>query len=351
MSRTITVSASGRYDILIQSGCLDFCGTRMRTLFSASRTAVIADSRVAALYLDRVCASLRNADFDPVCFVFPEGEWSKTLETWATLQSFLAKNRLTRSDPLVALGGGVTGDLTGFAGATYLRGVPFVQIPTSLLAMVDSSVGGKTGVDLPEGKNLTGAFWQPSLVLIDPDVLRTLSADQFSDGSAEVIKYGMIFDRNLFDRLQNGFPQDAVEEIIGTCVDWKRQVVEEDEFDNARRQLLNYGHTVGHAVELLSNFSLSHGQSVAIGMSVVATAADRLCLSESPCADLLRQTLSAHSLPTVCPYDAASLLQVMLRDKKVRGNHIQLVIPSAIGACRLYPTPVDTLLTFLEAGL
>jgi len=246
---------------------------------------------------------------------------------------------------IVALGGGVVGDLAGFAAATYLRGIRFVQIPTTLLAAVDSSVGGKTAIDLPGGKNLLGAFWQPSLVLCDTNTLNTLPEEIFRDGCAEVIKYGILYDRNLFDSLmQTGLSFDR-ERVISRCVELKRNVVAEDEFDTGARMKLNLGHTIGHGVESCSNYSLSHGKSVAIGMAMVA----RACGCDDT--QKILQILELFGLPTQAPYAPEDICRFTLSDKKRSGSTIRLILPRRIGLCEVVNLPVNQLRSFIEAGL
>ena len=269
--KTVEVRASGAYTVKIGSGLLDALGRELSALASGS-VLVVTDSNVAPHYLQRACASLRQAGFAVCSVEIPAGESSKNLENFGLLLRVLAQKRLTRTDTVVALGGGVTGDLAGFAAASYLRGVRLVQVPTTLLAMVDSSVGGKTAVDLPEGKNLVGAFHQPALVLCDTDTLDTLPEAVFREGCAEVIKTAILFDRPLFRQLaQQGTGFDR-EDVIARCVAHKRDIVAEDEFENGSRRLLNLGHTVGHAVEKCSGYTVSHGAAVAIGTAVMARA-------------------------------------------------------------------------------
>ena len=289
--------------------------------------------------------SLKSAGFSVVSFVFPAGEESKNGQVFLDLLNFLAENRLTRSDLIVALGGGVVGDLAGFAAASYLRGIRFLQVPTTLLAAVDSSVGGKTAIDLPAGKNLAGAFCQPSLVLCDTDTLNSLPTDIFRDGCAEVIKYGVLYDPKLFAHLEEkGLAFDR-EAVITRCVELKRDVVMEDEFDTGARMKLNLGHTVGHGVEAKSHFALSHGKAVAIGMAIVSRA--------SNCGDTLRilAILEKFGLPTRTDYSADDLFTYTLSDKKRSGGTVNLIIPRAIGDCAIVPTKVESLKSFIQAGL
>ena len=343
--KTVTVTASKTYDVLIGSGILSDLGVETAKLGKARKIAIVSDSNVWPLYGKIASDSLENDGFSVVSFVFPAGEESKNGSTYLELLNFLAQNQLTRSDMIVALGGGVVGDLAGFAAATYLRGIRFIQVPTTLLAAVDSSVGGKTAIDLPAGKNLAGAFCQPSLVLCDIDTLNTLSDEIFRDGCAEVIKYGILYDPSLFAQLeQQGLSFDR-EAVIARCVELKRDVVMEDEFDTGARMKLNLGHTIGHGVEAVSNFSISHGKAVAIGMAIVSRA------SHCPHNDRITGILNLFGLPTHTDFDSESLFKSALSDKKRSGGTVNLIIPKRIGQCDIVPTPVEKLQSFIEEGL
>ena len=342
---TVTVSASKTYDIRIGRGLLNQLGEQVKKLGKAQKVCVVSESTVYPLYGKVVTESLENAGFSVVSFAFPAGEESKNGSVFLELLNFLAENRLTRSDLIVALGGGVTGDLAGFAAASFLRGIRFVQVPTTLLAAVDSSVGGKTAIDLPAGKNLAGAFCQPSLVLCDTDTLNTLPADIFRDGCAEVIKYGILYDPVLFSHLEEKGLDFDREAVITRCVELKRDVVMEDEFDTGARMKLNLGHTIGHGVEAKSNFTLSHGKSVAIGMAIVARASN--CPDTARILSILRQ----FGLPTTTDDSAEDIFTYALSDKKRSGNTVKLILPNAIGDCAIVPTPVERLKSFIQAGL
>ena len=347
---TVTVSASRIYDVKIGRGLLGDAGKDLNALFPAPRKVmVISDDTVRALWGDRLIATLREAGYTVFEFVFPHGEASKTATTLISIWEALASANLTRTDFIAALGGGVVGDMAGFAAATYLRGIPFVQFPTTLLAMVDSSVGGKTGADLAIGKNLIGAFHQPSAVFCDTDALSTLPEDIFADGCAEVIKYGYINDPALLDLLQKPFA-DAPEDIITRCIADKRDLVEADERDTGARQLLNLGHTAGHAVEALSDFRISHGSAVAIGMLLMAKAAVAAGLCDSRVPAHMEAMLRRYHLPTDCPFDAAALAAVALSDKKRKGSSITLVLPERVGSSRLHTVSADSLTAFFEGG-
>ena len=348
--KTVHIDASRSYDVRIGRGLLDDCGRQIAERVRCASAAVVADDTVYALYGERVCASLEAAGVRTVCYVFPHGEKSKNLLEYAKILNFLAENRVTRADALIALGGGVTGDLGGFAAATYLRGIPFVQLPTTLLAAVDSSVGGKTAVDLPAGKNLAGAFYQPELVLCDLDTLDSLPREIFLDGCAEVIKYAVLGSRELFALLADSPSGKGLEEVTARCVEMKRDFVQSDELDRGARQMLNLGHTFGHAVEASSRFTLSHGKSVAIGMAMILRAACSRGLCSAETRDAVIALLQRYGLPTECPYPADMLLGALSADKKIFGTRLNLVVPTDIGACRLLPVGVDELSGWLRDG-
>lgn len=421
----ISVSASRNYDVIMERGALARAGTYVRkalgmaateaaeacadakesaetdrmqrpnaavstagTAHAGKKICIITDANVDVLYGQpehHLWRSLTEAGFVVDKYVFPGGEAHKNMDTVASILEYLAAKRFSRSDVLLALGGGITGDVTGFAAAAYLRGVDFIQVPTSLLAVVDSSVGGKTGVNLAAGKNLAGAFWQPSLVLFDPDVLKTLSDDLKLDGIAEAVKAGIIADPSIVEMTTSTMHAAGaaaeptsdpyisgihciahMTDSTGTCpfsdddllmrlaaraVEVKRRIVEEDERENGIRQLLNLGHTVAHAIEKCSHYEISHGHAVAIGMDIVSAAADERGWSETKCHYIIRGILNRFGFPLTCPYTAAELTAAALQDKKVRGGEITLVIPARIGKCTRKTISTDTLEGFIACGL
>ena len=348
---TVTVAASKTYDIVIGSGLLPTLGPRVKALGKAQRICIVSETSVFPLYGQLVTDSLKHAGLEVVSFVFPAGEESKNGQVFLELLNFLAENRLTRSDLIVALGGGVVGDLAGFAAASFLRGIRFVQIPTTLLAAVDSSVGGKTAIDLPAGKNLAGAFCQPSLVLCDTDTLHSLPQDVFRDGCAEVIKYGILYDPALFAHLEEKGLSFDREAVITRCVELKRDVVMEDEFDTGKRMKLNLGHTIGHGVEAKSHFGISHGKAVAIGMAIVTRSAAQHGMCDGDTCGRVLAVLEKFCLPTTTQYTAEDLFTYTLSDKKRSGSTVNLIVPQAIGDCAIVPTPIDNLKSFIQAGL
>lgn len=348
---TIFVRTAPAYEVAIGGGLLAASGPRLRELLGPCHMAVVTDSTVAPLYLESVNASLRDAGFAVSTYVFPAGEARKNLETLSGILEFLAEERLTRTDCVVALGGGVTGDMAGFAAAVYLRGIRCVQMPTTLLSAVDSSVGGKTAIDLKAGKNLAGAFLQPAAVLCDTDCLRTLPAAVFADGAAEAIKTGVLCDGSLFALFEDGALTAAPETVIARCVAYKAGVVERDEKEQGERRLLNLGHTVGHAIETCSGYAIPHGHAVAAGLAVIARSAEALGWTEEPIAGRIAACLSKNGLPTGTAYSAADLAHAASADKKRSGGDITLVIPRKIGVCVLKKVPVTELLPIIAAGL
>ena len=336
--KTVHVNTSHPYDILIGDGLISRCGELMRETVKAQTAAIITETTVDALYGGTVERSLREAGYAVLRYAFPAGERNKRLVTLEEILEFLAENHMTRSDVIVALGGGVPGDVAGFAAAVYARGIRFVQVPTTLLAAVDSSVGGKTAVDLKAGKNLAGSFHQPDMVITDTAVIRALPDALLSDGAAEVIKYGVLTDPELFETMCRADWRERLPEIIASCVSIKRDVVNADEFDNGVRQLLNLGHTFGHAIEKCSDFTVSHGQGVAMGMVIAAGAAGK----RDVCEAIIRADRSC-ALPVLPKEDAATLARAALSDKKRKGGSITLVLPERIGKCELVKTPVEQL--------
>ena len=348
--KTVSVAASRRYDILIERGLLRRAGELVRGVTNAGTVMLVSDDSVWPLYGEAVQESLAGAGSSVCRFVFPHGEGSKCAKTYLALLDALCENRLTRADAVVALGGGVVGDLTGFAASTYLRGIGFIQIPTTLLAMVDSSVGGKTAIDLPAGKNLAGTFYQPWLVLCDPDCLDSLPDEIFRDGCAEVIKYAVLGNAPFFEELNRTPPHAQLEHIIETCVRMKRDIVAQDEFDRGQRQLLNLGHTFGHGIEACSGFAVSHGSAVAIGMAMIVRAAAQFGLCEAQTRDAVLALLRQYGLPTDCTYPAERMLGTILHDKKASGGSMNLIVPTAVGSCAIRKTQTCEIPDWLRAG-
>ncbi len=349
--QTIQVNASRSYDIHIGRGLLASAGALTAAVKKPCRVMLVADSTVAPLYADTVAASYAAAGYTVSRFVFPAGEGSKNPATLLALLNTLGSAGLTRSDLVVALGGGVTGDLAGFAAAVYQRGIDFVQLPTTLLAAVDSSVGGKTAVDLPCGKNMVGAFWQPCLVLCDVDTFATLPAATFADGMAEVIKYGVILDAPFFEQLERCDAAEQIEPVVARCCALKKQVVEADERDTGLRALLNYGHTVGHAVEAVSHFAVSHGSGVAIGMVAMARAAAAHGCAPAGLAGRIAALCQKYGLPVSTGLDPAALAAAAHGDKKRGSGGITVVTPNALGAAQCKHLTLDELDAWIVTGV
>lgn len=359
MIKTLTIQLSSRsYDIRIGSGLLATAGLACKEIGLSGRAAIITNTTVAPLYAPLLVSSLKNADFETYLIKIPDGEEYKTVDTLTTVYDQLLAAGIDRHDFIIALGGGVVGDLAGFAAATWLRGIPFVQMPTTLLAQVDSSVGGKTGVDHSSGKNLIGAFYQPALVLADLDTLQTLSKRHYCAGLAEVVKYGMVLDYNLFEKLETTVPQllarntALLAEVVGDCCTLKAKVVEQDEREAGIRAVLNYGHTLGHAFETLGNYrDLVHGEAVAIGMIFAAEIAYQNRFADAAARDRLIALLQALHLP-LSPPDCASaeLIAALCGDKKNHGGSISYICNRGIGSYEfLKLTPVELDKAFRDA--
>lgn len=327
------------YPIIIRSGVLADIGSDLRQRKIGTKYGIIADDTVAKLYGKQCMQSLGAAGIQSELIIFSHGEANKTMATVASLASELAQQGFDRSDALIALGGGVTGDITGFLAAIYMRGIPFVQVPTTLLSQVDSSVGGKTGVDLPEGKNLVGVFYQPKIVYIDTDVLHTLPLDELRGGLAEVIKYGVIHDADFFSFLAQereavfALQQDTLTRLIARCCEIKAWVVEQDEREGGLRRILNFGHTIGHAVEAASDFQLIHGKAVAIGMCAVADLAVRTGFLKERDAQAIKKLIEQYELPVDIPseLDRELIKRYLLNDKKTIAGRVFYVLPEKIG--------------------
>ena len=354
--KTVTVKASKTYDIHIGAGLLEEAGSVIRNTCGGQTAAVVTDDNVSRLYEICLADSLIKNGYRVVSFVFPHGESSKNTDTFISLVSFLAREKLNRSDIVIALGGGVTGDLAGFASSCYKRGICFVQIPTTLLAAVDSSVGGKTAVNISEGKNLLGSFYQPNLVLCDVSLLSTLSDNVFREGCAEVIKYGIIADSMLFKSLSATVlsatsENNQLEDVISKCVSVKREIVTKDEFDTGERKILNFGHTVGHAIESLSNYNISHGYAVAAGIAIESRAALRMGLCKEDCLQNILNILKRYDLSLTANYKAKELAGVCLSDKKRDGESLSMIFPVEIGKCIIKEIPVKDLETVIKTGL
>ncbi len=335
---SVNVSDSSLSEIYIENGLLSKAGELTKTVLKGKKIALVSDTNVYPLYGENIKTQLESEGYEVFTYIFSAGEASKNTSELIKIVEFMAENELTREDGAVALGGGVCGDMVGFAASVFLRGIKFVQIPTSLLAQVDSSVGGKTAVDLPQGKNLCGAFHQPSLVIIDPDVLKTLPPHFFSDGMGEVIKYGCIKSAALFEKLEKGDVKENLTEVITECVSIKRQVVENDEKEHGERALLNFGHTCGHAIEKLWNFeTVSHGEAVGIGMVMITRVGERLGITEKGTTDRLIKVLEKNNLKISDTHTDKEIISAMNGDKKRTGTGIKFVMIDKIGSSFINP--------------
>lgn len=336
--KEVFVDVNGGYEVLIEKGILSAADKYITKVSRADKVCIVSDSNVFPLYGEALRGVFEDADFEVFTYVFPAGEPSKTPQEAVKITQFLAENSFTRSDLVVALGGGVTGDLAGFAAAIYMRGIDCIQLPTSFLAQVDSSVGGKTAVNLKQGKNLCGAFHQPKLVLIDPHTLSTLPENNFNDGVAEAIKMGCIKSKALFERIENENAHDIAEDIIYECVRLKAEVVERDEKERGERALLNFGHTAGHAIERLNNFeNITHGEAVGIGMLLVSEAAEKQGITPQGTADRLAAVLKKYSLPVCDSHLTAEIIGAIRGDKKFTESGINLIVLKEIGNGIIHP--------------
>lgn len=355
--RRIRVDASSRsYDVVVGAGLLARLGDLVRDVVGTTRCCVVTETNVGPLYAETVEASLAAAGLEVAHRVtFPAGEASKTLATLATILGGLAERELTRDDVVIALGGGVTGDMAGLAAALYLRGIAVVQVPTSLLAMVDSSVGGKTAVDLPAGKNLVGAFWQPSLVVADVETLSTVPDDLFRDSCGEVVKHAVLADAQMLEELSRrpltSF-RDArrLEDVVARNVAIKRDVVSADERERGLRQTLNLGHTIGHAIEAAGDFSLGHGSCVAAGLCMMARAAAARGWCAHETSERVERCVAAHGLPTGSDLPADELMSFVAHDKKRHGDGVNVVVPREVGSCEVRRVSLSELRELVELG-
>lgn len=344
----IIIRASRTYEVCIAAGLRQSLAELLQEKLGGAVVMLVSDEQVYSLYGQEITGILENGGYKVHHFIVPVGEESKNTEYYCRLVEKMAEYHLSRSDIALALGGGVVGDLTGFAASSYLRGLRFVQLPTTVLAMVDSSVGGKTAVNLSVGKNLMGAFYQPHLVVIDPTVLSTLPQAVIADGCAEIIKYGILQEPALLSEVEqcfgDGYRQSSAEQterLIADCVRIKQAFVAADEFDTGARQKLNFGHTIGHAIEGCSGFAIRHGQAVAVGMCMITAlaVADGSC--SSLCLTQIEQACHRLGLPTRTEFSVDELLPYLIADKKRSGGDITLVWPKASGSCDLRTMPVS----------
>lgn len=370
----INIETSSNYKVYIESGLLDKADELIKKAFNITgkpnmKLCVVSDETVGRLYggnEGKLMKSLAHSGFTVESLRYPGGEQSKNIDTVTKITDFLSEKQFSRGDALVAFGGGITGDITGFAAAIYERGISFVQIPTTLLSAVDSSVGGKTGVNNNYGKNLIGAFHQPKTVIFDPDTLDTLSYELLLDGMAEIIKSGFIGDTSIIQdvrRLGRGIFENksALTEIVAKAISVKRDIVRQDEFEHGPRRLLNLGHTLAHSIELLSNYEISHGKAVATGMAIISRAADNLGWSDSIAEEsgeirekpsrIIHELLDTFGYAKTSNFSAKALAQAALHDKKVRGDKVSLVYPYRTGECKIKDIKTDRLEEIISSGM
>lgn len=349
-----------RYDIVIEKNSLSKAGVIIHPFLRGNKIALVTDRNVDKYYGDLVLSAIRDVGIEVVKYVIEPGEASKSINVAMDIYKFLLENGMGRKDMLVALGGGVIGDLVGYCAATYLRGIDFFQIPTSLLAQIDSSIGGKVAIDLPYGKNLVGAFYQPKGVIIDESTLTTLEEKFFIDGMAEAIKYGAIFSEDFFSYLEaEDFNLESVrngkslEKVIYECCKFKGIVVEEDEHENGRRALLNFGHTVGHGIEKVEKFiGHSHGEAVAIGMCVIAKAGEAMGMTQAGVYERLKNLVEKTGLPTEFPVKIKDeVVMAMGYDKKAQGSSINLIMLSKIGKSFIREEKKENLMNIIDRGI
>lgn len=351
---TVKVRASKEYNVEIGDGIISRLGELTKAVCpKAIKALIVSETNVASLYLDAVKAQLEGAGLEVTAYVFEAGEKSKNINEIAGMWNKMAEAGFTRTDMVVGLGGGVTTDMAGFAAATFLRGIDVIQVPTSLLAMVDASVGGKTGIDIPMGKNQVGAFWQPSLVLEDTSFLKTLPDEVFTEGMGEVTKYAFIMDEKLLDLLekQNGNIRDdaaILENVIGMCVSDKAEIINEDETDNGRRQILNFGHTAGHVIERDSGFTKPHGICVAKGMGIFMDACVKEGTLSAEDAKRMKDLLAMYKLPASDEITAEDIVKGAMNDKKKRGNTLSVILVNKIGKAEIKKMTAEEFLKFLS---
>lgn len=342
----IEVKTDRPYTVTVERGVIDRVGEIARPLKKpGTRVMLISDSNVMPIYGGRVRASLEAAGFKVSEFVFPAGEEHKQIATVCDMYKALSETDFTRTDLIVTLGGGVTGDMGGFAAATFLRGMDFLQVPTTMVSQADASVGGKTGVDLPFGKNLVGAFHQPIAVVTDPDALLTLPKHFFNDGLGEVIKHGAIADKELFEALEQGAALDDLEQVVGCSISIKRDFVEADTRDTGRRMILNFGHTCGHALEKLHGFKdLSHGEAVGIGMVLACRVGEKLGVTEPGTGRRIAGVLEKYGMPTEPGFTAEEIVEATALDKKSDGESLRFILVPEIGSSLIHPMTRSELL-------
>ena len=350
----ITINTDRKYNILLEEGIINTIGSKLAETHSPCKVCVISDTNSEKYWGAPLKNSLEGFGFNVHTMVFPPGEQSKSFACLEKITEYLAINQFTRYDFLIGLGGGVIGDLTGFAASVYMRGMDFYNVPTTLLSAVDSSVGGKTAINLPTGKNMVGTFWQPRGVFFDINTLKTLPPSQMKNGLGEVIKAGVIMDETIISLLENSWPTrlpEILPELIFRSIRVKKEIVELDEREKGLRQTLNLGHTAGHAIEKLSDFKIPHGQAVSMGLMTMAKISERLGWADENMSYRLLHLYQRYDIKVQCPYLAADVAREITADKKRRGDHITLAVPLKIGHCTLRNLPMAEISQLLLKGM
>lgn len=344
--RRIKVKTSREYSVLVGSGAVENISSELSGILKAKRVMIVSDDNVAPLHLEKLKTKLESS-FECFTHILKNGEEHKNIDAVLGILSHMQEKEFDRNDAVVALGGGVVGDISAFSASIYMRGIDFVNIPTTLLSQVDSSVGGKTGVDFGGAKNIVGSFYQPRLVICDTDYLKTLPENIFADGCAEVIKYAFINDSELLKVIEDGIKKN-IDDIVYRCVSDKNDVVSNDEFDRGLRGLLNFGHTIGHAVESLSSYKISHGSAVSIGMRIVTEAFEKANICEKGVAEKLVSVLKANNLPLECGYSAEDITNAVRKDKKKSGDSISVIVPKELCKCEIEKMSFEKLYSIIK---
>ncbi len=344
--KSIEVNTSRKYNVIVGSGAIDALRISLENVIGAKKIMIVSDDNVAPLHLENLKNKIGNS-FEFFTHVLSNGEEHKNIEAVLGIISDMQDHEFDRNDAVMALGGGVVGDISAFAASVYMRGIDFVNIPTTLLSQVDSSVGGKTGVDFGGAKNIIGSFYQPKLVVCDTDYLNTLPSNIFADGCAEVIKYAFINDPDLLCVIEDGIRKN-IDEVVYRCVRNKNKIVSTDEFDRGLRGLLNFGHTVGHAVESLSAYRISHGSAVSIGMRIITEAFEKADICEKGVSDKLTAVLQANDLPIESGFTAEDIIDVIRKDKKKSGENISVIIPKSLCKCEIEKMSFEKLYSIIK---
>lgn len=352
-TKVININVSTSYNVFVGRDLLVKTGELVDKVKKPCKVLIITDAKVSEIYGSKVAKSMAENGFKTFDFVVKRGETSKSIAIFENILEYMAENKFHRDDLIIALGGGVVGDLAGFVAAVYNRGIDFVQIPTTFLSAIDSSVGGKTALNLKSGKNLVGAFKQPILVICDLNSFNTLEDKYFKDGIAEAIKYSILKDEEMFQHFEEhqvDFKDEKIEEIVIKSIEYKREIVREDEFDTGLRQLLNLGHTIGHSIEIAKNYEITHGHAVAIGTYMIAKAASKKGYCESVVSERIKNAIIKNGLDYKIDISVEDLFKNALKDKKATSDSITLVIPEKIGKCKLEKVSLSELKEFIELG-